>query len=192
MPGSAYVAIYEIAEEQNGYVTAAQAAAVDVGKGTLAKMARRGVLERVSWGVYRLSRFPSSPLDQYVEASLWPLSTRGIVSHESALAVYGLSDVSPTKIHVTLPKSVRVRRRLPAGLVVHRTDLGPGDTQVHEGVPVTTPERTIRDCHAAHLGPALVRQAIRDGRRTGHLRVAQAEKLERELLGAHQNGRNRE
>jgi predicted transcriptional regulator of viral defense system len=188
MPGSAYVAIYEIAEEQNGYVTAAQAAAVDVGKGTLAKMARRGVLERVSWGVYRLSRFPSSPLDQYVEASLWPLSARGVVSHESALAVYGLSDVSPAKIHVTVPRSVRVRRRLPAGLVVHRADLGPGEMQVHEGVPVTTPERTIRDCHAAHLGPALVRQAIRDGRRTGHLRVAQAEKLERELLGAHQNG----
>lgn len=188
MPGSAYVAIYEIAEEQNGYVTAAQAAAVHVGKGTLAKMARRGVLERVSWGVYRLSRFPSSPLDQYVEASLWPLSARGVVSHESALAVYGLSDVSPTKIHVTVPRSVRVRRRLPAGLVVHRADLDPADAQVHEGVPVTTPERTIRDCHAAHLGPALVRQAIRDGRRTGHLRVAQAEKLERELLGAHQNG----
>lgn len=188
MPGSAYLAIYEIAEEQNGYVTAAQAAAVNVGKGTLAKMARRGVLDRVSWGVYRLSRFPSSPLDQYVEASLWPLSTRGVVSHESALAVYGLSDVSPTKIHVTVPKSVRVRRRLPAGTVVHRADLGPADTQLYEGVPVTTPERTIRDCHAAHLGPALVRQAIRDGRRTGHLRVAQAEKLERELLGAHQNG----
>jgi predicted transcriptional regulator of viral defense system len=188
MPGSAYAAIYEIAEEQNGYVTAAQAAAVHVGKGTLAKMARRGVLERVSWGVYRLSRFPSSSLDQYVEASLWPLSARGVVSHESALAVYGLSDVSPTKIHVTVPKSVRVRRRLPAGLVVHRADLGPADTQVHEGVPVTTPERTIRDCHAAHLGPALIRQAIHDGRRSGHLRVAQAEKLERELLGAHQNG----
>jgi predicted transcriptional regulator of viral defense system len=188
MPGSAYVAIYEIAEEQNGYVTAAQAAGVNVGKGTLAKMARRGVLERVSWGVYRLSRFPSSPLDQYVEASLWPLSAQGVVSHESALAVYGLSDVSPAKIHVTVPRSVRVRRRLPAGLVVHRADLGPGEMQVHEGVPVTTPERTIRDCHAAHLGPALVRQAIRDGRRTGHLRVAQAEKLERELLGAHQNG----
>jgi hypothetical protein len=83
---------------------------------------------------------------------------------------------------------MRVRRKLPPGLVVHRAALGPADTQIYEGVPVTTPERTIRDCHAAHLGPALVRQAIRDGRRTGHLRVAQAEKLERELLGAHQDG----
>jgi predicted transcriptional regulator of viral defense system len=188
MSGAAYNAIYEIAEEQNGYVTTPQAAAVSVRKGTLAKMAARGVLERVSWGVYRLSRFPSSPLDQYVEASLWPLSTRGVVSYESALAIYGLSDVSPTKIHITLPRSVRVRRRLPAGLVVHRADLGPADSQMHEGVPVTTPERTIRDCHAAHLGPALVRQAIRDGRRTGHLRVSQADRLERELLGANQNG----
>jgi predicted transcriptional regulator of viral defense system len=188
MPGSAFNAIYEIADEQNGYVTTAQAAGVRVAKNTLAMMARRGVLERVSWGVYRLSRFPVSAMDQYVEASLWPLSTRGVVSHESALAIYGLSDASPTKIHVTVPRSMRVRRRLPPGLVVHRAALGPADTQIYEGVPVTTPERTIRDCHAAHLGPALVRQAIRDGRRTGHLRVAQAEKLERELLGAHQDG----
>lgn len=188
MSGAAYNAIYEIAEEQNGYVTTPQAAGVKVRKGTLAKMAERGVLERVSWGVYRLRHFPSSPLDQYVEASLWPLSTRGVVSHESALGIYGLSDVSPTRIHLTVPKRFRIRRRLPAGLVVHRADLGPADSQMHEGVPVTTPERTIRDCHAAHLGPALVRQAIRDGRRTGHLRASQADRLERELLGAHQNG----
>lgn len=188
MPRGAYTAIYAIAEEQNGYVTTAQAAGVRVKKDALVKMARRGVLERVSWGVYRLGHFPSSPLDQYVEASLWPLSARGVVSHESALAIYGLWDVSPTRIHVTLPRAFRVRRRVPAGLVVHRADLGPAEIQMYEGVPVTTPERTIRDCHAAHLGPALVRQAIRDGRRTGHLRVAQAEKLERELLGTHHNG----
>lgn len=188
MSGAAYAAIYAIAEDQNGYLTTAQAAAAGVRKGTLAKMADRGLVQRVSWGVYRLVRFPSSPLDQYVEASLWPLSARGVISHETALAIYGLSDVSPTKIHVTVPKPFRLRRRLPGGLVLHRANLGPEDSQIHEGVPITTPERTIRDCHAAHLGPALVRQAIRDGRRTGHLRVAQAERLERELLGTHQTG----
>jgi predicted transcriptional regulator of viral defense system len=185
MPGTAYRAIYEITEEQNGYVTTLQAAQAGVSQNALVQMARRGVLERVSRGVYRLSRFPSSPLDQYVEASLWPLSTRAVVSHESALAIYGLSDVSPTRIHVTMPRSVRIRRKVPAALVVHRAALGPADSQMYEGVPVTTPERTVRDCHAAHLGPALVRQAIRDGRRSGHLRVAQADRLERELLGTH-------
>jgi hypothetical protein len=54
--------------------------------------------------------------------------------------------------------------------------------KVVEGIQVTTPERTIRDVHANHIGPALVRQAIADGRRTGHLTFTQADRLERELL----------
>ncbi len=41
----------------------------------------------------------------------------------------------------------------------------------------------IRDAHAAHLGPALIRQAITDGRRTGHLTLDDADRLEHELLG---------
>jgi hypothetical protein len=47
---------------------------------------------------------------------------------------------------------------------------------------VTTPVRTIRDCHATHLGPALIRQAIADGRRSGRLTFREAAQLERELF----------
>lgn len=184
MPGSAHNAVYEIAEEQSGYVTTAQAADANVSKDALAKMAARGVLDRVSWGLYRLTRFPPSALDQYVEATLWPLTVQAVISHESALALYGLSDVNPPKIHVTVPKSFRIRREVPKWLVLHRADLREAERQVHEGVSVTAPERAIRDCHAAHLGPALVRQAIHDGRRSGYLRAAQAKALESELLGA--------
>jgi predicted transcriptional regulator of viral defense system len=183
MPGSAHNTVYEIAEEQSGYVTTAQAAAANVSKDALAKMAARGVLDRVSWGLYRLTRFPPSALDQYVEATLWPLTVQAVISHESALALYGLSDVNPAKIHVTVPRSLRIRREVPKWLVLHRAALGEAEREVYEGVPVTTPERTIRDCHAAHLGPALVRQAIHDGRRTGYLRATQARALESELLG---------
>jgi hypothetical protein len=50
--------------------------------------------------------------------------------------------------------------------------------QLVEGVPVTAPARAIRDAHASHLGPALIRQAIDDGRRTGHLAVEEADQLE--------------
>jgi predicted transcriptional regulator of viral defense system len=183
MPGTVHNAIYEIAEDQNGYVTASQAVDAEIDPRTLAKMAERGVLKRVSWGLYRLTRFPHSTFDQYVEATLWPLSARAVISHESALALYGLSDVNPAQVHATVPKSFRIRREVPKWLVLHRADVSDADWHVHEGVPATTPERTIRDCHAAHLGPALVRQAIRDGRRTGFLRASQANSLEKELLG---------
>jgi predicted transcriptional regulator of viral defense system len=39
---------------------------------------------------------------------------RGTISHESALALYGLSDVSPSKVHITLPPALRIRRTPPA------------------------------------------------------------------------------
>jgi predicted transcriptional regulator of viral defense system len=183
MPGAAQMRVYELAAEQNGYVTAAQARRAGVTRQALNKMQARGTLERVSHGVYRLVHFPASQMDPYVEAILWPTPARAVISHETALSIYGLSDVNPARIHLTLPMTWRLRRRLPKYLEIHRLDLGENDVNIHEGVPVTTPERTIRDCHAAHLGAALVRQAIQDGRRTGYLRVRQAQKLERELLG---------
>jgi predicted transcriptional regulator of viral defense system len=178
--------LYEIAEGQLGYFTAAQAKAAGVHQVRLVQLHKSGDLERVSRGVYRLARYPVSPLGQYMEAALWPQvrrpAERGVISHASALALYGLSDASPTKVHLTLPAGARVRRAVPRHLVVHYTDLPPEDVQEVEGIPVTTPERTIRDVHADHLGRALVRQAIDDGRRTGHLTLDQADRLERELL----------
>lgn len=180
--------LYEIAEGQLGYFTAAQAKAAGMHQVRLVQLHKSGDIERVSRGVYRLARYPASALGQYMEAALWPQvrrpGTRGVISHASALALYGLSDASPAKVHVTLPANLRIRRAVPRHLVVHYADLPPSDVQEVEGVPVTTPERAIRDVHADHLGPALVRQAIADGRRTGQLTLDQADRLERELLGA--------
>lgn len=183
MAGRVFEAVFEMAADQHGYVTTAQAMAAGVAKDTLSKMAQRGTLQRVSQGVYRVVQFPASPWGQYVEAVLWPSGVRGTISHESALAVFGVSDVSPARIHVTVPRAHRVRRAVPRVLAVHHADLPEADLTLYEGFPVTTPERAIRDCHAEHLGPALVRQAIEDGRRTGLLSPAQGERLRRELLG---------
>jgi hypothetical protein len=72
---------------------------------------------------------------------------------------------------------------VPRGLVIHLADLATDEVERVEGVPVTTPARSIRDAHAAHLGNALVGQAIADGRRSGVLSAAEATRLERELLG---------
>lgn len=180
--------LYELAEAQSGYFTAAQARSAGLHQVRLVQLERSGDLERVSRGVYRLTRYPVSPLGQYMEAALWPQVRRpgaqGIVSHESALAMYGLSDVSPAKVHITLPTTLRIRREPPEFLALHYADLESQDIQKIEGIPITTAERAIRDVHASHIGPALVGQAITDGRRTGHLTFDQARRLKRELLGA--------
>ena len=179
--------LYELADDQIGYFTAAQARAAGLHQVRLAQLHQRGDIERVTRGVYRLTRYPISPLGQYMEAALWPQVRRpdahGVISHESALAIYGLSDASPAKVHVTLPTDFRIRRAVPKRLALHYADLTPKDVQRVEGVPVTTAARAIRDAHASHLGPALIRQAIGDGQRTGHLTLDTAERLEHELLG---------
>ena len=188
MPGREYDRVLALAAEQFGYVTTAQVRARGVESDTLRKMAERGTLERVSWGVYRLPTFPSSPYAEYMEASLWPAGVLGVISHESALTVRGLSDVNPSGVHITVPKDFRVRRDIPGHLVVHHAELLDDEVTVFEGIPTTTVRRTIEDCHRAHLGPALLRQALDDAKREGHLSPGEVTELRRQILPGPKQG----
>ncbi len=127
---------------------------------------------------------PVSALDAYMEATLWPIGVRGVLADETALELHELSDVNPTKIHITVPRSHRTRRLVPAQYVLHHHDLDPAEITTHEGIPVVTPARAIRDAHASNLGPALVRQAIDDGQRSGKLTQTLAVELRVELLSS--------
>jgi predicted transcriptional regulator of viral defense system len=186
MMRDAFTRVHEIALDHHGYFTMEQARDAGVEPHAVLMMQRRGTIERVAHGLYFNSLVPASALGPYMGASLWPRSVRGVLSHQTALELLGLSDASPDRIHLTLPKHLRVRRKVPAQYALHHADLGPRETTVVEGIPVTTAARTIRDCHAAHLGPALLRQAIEDGRRTGRLTEAEAELLTVEVLATHQ------
>lgn len=178
--------LYPIAEAQLGYFTASQVREVGLNTASLAQLANRGVLERVSRGVYRLSRYPSTALDSLMEAMLWPQAKSGgligVISHESALAFYGMSEVSPSRIHITVPMDARMRRDVPRHLSIHRAKLDPAEVRKVDGIVVTTPERSLRDAAAAHLGWSLLRQAIEDGARSGHLSQSQATRLADEML----------
>jgi len=179
MPGRAYSTLFELAAEQHGYFTTTQAQKEGVGAKTVGMMFHRGVVDRVSHGVYRFPRFPLTELSPFMEAVLWPHQMVGVLSHESALRLYELSDVNPGKLHITLPTSFRVQRKIPRVLAVHQADLGPGDWHTWEGIPVTTPGRTIADCRAAGLGPALIGQALQEGIRKGLFKPQEAEQIVR-------------
>jgi len=51
----------------------------------------------------------------------------------------------------------------------------------HEGIPIVTPAHAIRQSHAAHLGPALIGQAIDHGVSNGRLTRKEAAQLRREI-----------
>jgi predicted transcriptional regulator of viral defense system len=184
VPGSEYEKVLELATDQYGCVTTSQAREGGVSADTLRKIAKRGTLERVSWGVYRVPTFPPSPYAEYMEASLWPAGVHGVVSHESALTLRELSDVSPSAVHITVPDNFRIRRDVPAHLAIHHARLTDDEVTVFEGIPCTIVARTIEDCHRVHVGPALVRQAIEDAEREGFLNPAEAAELRERVLTA--------
>lgn len=179
----AYDAVHELALEQHGIFTAEQAAGLGVDPRTLAAMAARGHrVQRVAFGLYRDLGAPETRWTEYMKAALWPRGVVGVLSHETALGLMGISDANPSLIHVTVPKAHRARRRKPpAGVVLHRADIRDEDVGSIEGLPVTRAARTIRDCAAMNIGPALIRQAIEDAARDGWLTPTEAAGLRDEL-----------
>ncbi len=98
MPGRVYTQLLEVAQQQHGYVTARDARGLGVDPLRLQDLARRGLAEHVAHGVYRIGLVPAGPLDQYMEATLWPQAARGVICGQSALDLHGLCDVNPAKM----------------------------------------------------------------------------------------------
>ena len=181
----AYDMVHELATEQHGLLTATQASAIGVAPKTLVAMAARGRLERVSYGVYRDRRVPEDRWTPYMAAALWPYGTVGLLIGETVLVLLDLSDVNPAVIHIAVPVAYRARRRPPPpGVVVHHANVLAVERTAIEGVPATTVQRAIRDCAKAHLGPALLRQAINDARKSGWLTTEEKRDLMRNLTTA--------
>jgi predicted transcriptional regulator of viral defense system len=177
MPTDRFNELAELAADRFGLVTLADTRAVGYRDSSVAQMARRGRLERVSQGVYRIPFMPGGRLGPYMEAALWPVGVRGVLSHETALDLWEVGDVNPAKIHVTVPGAHRTQREVPASYVVHREDLAAVEVGEIEGVPVVTLERAIRDSAADGVGLDLIEQAVRNGRDRGLLTAEQAAAL---------------
>lgn len=178
--------LYGVAESQAGYFTAGQAIAAGMDRSTLRHHARPGGrYERMRRGLYRLRHFPSSPHEHVVAAWLALQGAGAVVSHESALELYELSDVIPTTVHVSLPRTKRGQRPR-AGVRFHTVDRPPGASEVRTvyGVPMTTPERSIVDSLEAGTQPEQIEIAIRQALERGlitprRLRAAAADRSSR-------------
>jgi predicted transcriptional regulator of viral defense system len=178
VPGTNYNALMDLAVGQYGYVTAEDAAAVGVVTDRLRKMADRGTLERVAYGLYRIPAVAATGLDQYMEATLWPRGG-GVLSHDTALDLHALCDINPAKIHVSVRKDLRITREVPAAYRLHHRDLAEHEITRHEGIPIVIPARAIRDGIEAHLGAHLIKQAIVTARARGAINKAQEAELKR-------------
>ena len=152
---------------QDGYFTTKQGAEAGYSPQLLLKHIRAGRLLRVRHGVYRLVHFPAGDHEELAVVWLWS-ERKGVFSHQTALALHGLSDVLPGRIHLTLPAEWRSRRfRVPKDVVLHHADVPNRDRAWAGPVPVTSPRRTLIDCARDQISPDLLRQAAQQALRRG-------------------------
>ncbi len=162
MPAPDWGRLFEIAATQEGHFTTAQAAEAGYYPQLLNKHLRSERIVRVRRGIYRLVQFPIGEHEDLVVVWLWTALT-GVFSHETALALHGLSDALPAKAYITLPDSWKKRRlRVPAGVVPHFADIGDAERAWSGAVPVTTADRTLVDCARVHVSPDFVCDAFED------------------------------
>ncbi len=148
--------LYSIAEDQAGYFTAKQAVEVGFSRPLLSYFARTGRFIRITRGIYRLSRFPASRYEDLFVAWL-RTGPNSVISHDSALAIYDLTDILPAEVHVTIPRKASRRR---SGIRLHTNAISSEDIVRREGLPVTAIERTISDITKAGQSREVVEQAI--------------------------------
>jgi predicted transcriptional regulator of viral defense system len=154
----------DLAEDQWGLVTRAQAKAAGIPDATFARLIERRVLERVGHGVYRL-RGAGEPDHLQLRAAWLQLDPGlpawerldepdvAVVSHTSAAALYGVGDLRPDVHEFTAPRRWQTRRK---DVRVHRGRVSGSETILVKGLPTTRAGRMIGDLLADHVEPEAI------------------------------------
>jgi hypothetical protein len=159
----------ELAAEQWGLLTSAQAAELGVSNQALAHLQRVGGLERLAHGLYRLAGSPGDELDELRGAwlGLAPKETattrlrhpKGVVSYRSAARVHGLGDLDADRHEFTVDRRRTSRR---TDLRFHREHLAERDWRPINGLPTTTIAKTIADLASVNTDGGHLAGVVRD------------------------------
>jgi len=142
--------IAALAERQHGVVARRQLVALGLSRREIERRIEQGRLHLLHAGVYAVGHRVLSPHGRWMAAVL-AAGPDAVLSHRSAAALWGLRATSRTRIEVTAPRDLRPRK----GLHPHCAVLPDDERTVHEGIPVTTPARTLLD-----LAAVIDRQAL--------------------------------
>jgi len=166
--------------DQYGYITTRDAGELGIPVVELRKVAHRGGVEHVAYGLYRFDDIPRTDRDQYMEAVL-RVGTDAYLTHDAVLALHDLGLVNPRRIRVGTPK--RTRPQLPAYIDVIQRRLEPVDLTTYEGIPSATVARALLDCRGLVMRDRLV-EAGQEAVRRGLLRKSEAGRILAELESA--------
>lgn len=166
--------VARLADTQWGLFTTAQAQQRGLTRASLGRWAQALVVEQIAHGVYAFPGATDSPLiyDRALWLSLSPGSSvderladpvsSGVLSHTTAARLHQVGNLLDSRTTITLPQPRRVRR---VDVDVRSADLDPSDVELVDGLPVTTPVRTVRDLIAAGTDLDQVADVLDDARR---------------------------
>lgn len=187
--------LFETASAQQGYFTTAQAVACGYPRPNHNYHVRAGTWQRERRGIYRLSRFPTSPEGQYVLWSLWSRNRagvpQGVYSHQTALSQSDLSDLMPARLHMTVPPGFHRSAPIPSVLILHRAKLETYEIESRQGYRVVRPLRAIADLlHEGATDPTQLRLALQQAMARGLVTRTELERHpDHSLLQSLINGR---
>ncbi len=135
-------ALARLAAKQHGVVTLDQLGRLGLTPSAVRQRAEAGRLHRLHRGVYAVGHREIGHRGELL-AALMACGAGSVISHLSAAALLGLRDRSPTLIDTIVPGQAG---RKINGVRPHRCrGLGPGEVIRCDGVPCTTPSRTLVD-----------------------------------------------
>ena len=150
--------VARIAARQHGVVLLAQLVSAGVTQRAVARRVQSGRLHRIHRGVYAVGHTRLSNEGIWLAAVL-ACGDGAALSHRSAAALWNLLSASRGIIDVTVPGAGGRRKR--RGIRVHRSSLlTPAATTRRNGIPVTTPARTLEDLRSVTT-PDELRAAVR-------------------------------
>ena len=134
---------------QQGYFRTRQA--IDAGwtRRALNWAASTGEIEKIRYGLYRFAHFPGTPSDELYELQV--LAPTGTFSHETALTLFGLSDLLPRTTHFTVPRASGLKPR--PGVTIHHRRLAPDERVLRDGLWLTSIPRTLLDAARSGVDP---------------------------------------
>jgi hypothetical protein len=144
-----------LAGRQHGVVARRQLAELGLSRHAVGRLLERGRLHVVHRGVYAVGYRKLTRRGVWLAAVL-AAGEGAVLSHRSAAALWGIRDSAPRRIDVTAPRDVR-----RAGIRVYGSKLAPDEVTTQEGIPVTTPARTLLDLAALLDEHRLARAAER-------------------------------
>lgn len=159
---------------QSGWFHWTQAQACGFTRAGIRRLVKKGVLEDGLPDTYFFHMYPIEPFADLVCLWLWSKQT-GIISHETALARYHISDALPARYHLTLPvdAAARYAKRptLSSAYLIYGGTWTEKDWQWFEGAPITTPARTLCDLAAVNGDPILIEQGLVNGLKENLFRI---------------------